>query len=275
MRIRATVAAVSGALALSALAVPAAQAEDAPKAGGLSAFSGQAQSDDVVGDTKITNVVINGGKNIVLGTTAAKTITVSVTATDNSGIDDADVALWHGSSVDDPDGFLLTNEETATCTASSATTTCKHTITVDPQADLYKNSLAGTWKVAAIAWAKDGDYMEKDAYKTHRVQRFSKLTVNAAPEPVVKGKPITVTGKLSRANWETSTYAGYTGQPVKLQFRKAGTSTYTTLKTVTTNSTGNLKTTVTAASDGYWRWSFAGTSTTPAVSAAGDYVDVR
>ncbi|MFD5097836.1 DUF5707 domain-containing protein [Streptomyces albidochromogenes] len=277
MRIRATVAAVSGALALSAFAVPAAQAEDAPKAGALSAFAGQAPADDIlVGDTKITNVVVNGGKDIVLGTTNPKTITVSVTATDPSGIQDAYVALWHGASADDVDGYVIPNEEAATCTATNATTaTCKLTITIDPQLDLYMNSLAGTWKVEAAAQGKDEDFVWKDAYKTHRVQRFSKLTVNASPEPVVKGKTITVTGKLSRANWETSTYAGYTAQPVKLQFRKAGTSTYTTVKTVTSSSTGTLKATVTAASDGYFRYSFAGTSTTPAVSAAGDYVDVR
>ncbi|MGW7198284.1 DUF5707 domain-containing protein [Streptomyces chryseus] len=277
MRIRATVAAVSGALALSAFAVPVAQAEDAPKAGALSAFAGQAPADDIlVGDTQITNVVVNGGKDIVLGTTNPKTITVSVTATDPSGIQDAYVALWHGASADDVDGYVVPNEEAATCTESSATTaTCKLTITIDPQLDLYMNSLAGTWKVEAAAQGKDEDFVWKDAYKTHRVQRFSKLTVNASPEPVVKGKTITVTGKLSRANWETYTYAGYTAQPVKLQFRKAGTSTYTTVKTVTSSSTGTLKATVTAASDGYFRYSFAGTSTTPAVSAAGDYVDVR
>ncbi|MGW7052152.1 DUF5707 domain-containing protein [Streptomyces sp. NPDC054887] len=275
MRIRATVAAVTGALALSALVAPAATAVDAPKPGRLAAFAGQAPADDVVGDTKITNVVVNGGKDIVLGTTNPKTITVSVTATDASGINDAFVALWHGTA-DNVDGYLIPNEETATCTAVNATTsTCKLTITIDPQLDLYMNSLAGTWKVEAAAEGNDADYIWKDAYKTHRVQRFSKLTVNASPEPVVKGKTITVTGKLSRANWETYTYAGYTGQPVKLQFRKAGTSTYTTLKTVTSSSTGSLKSTVTAASDGYFRYSFAGTSTTPAVSAAGDYVDVR
>ncbi|GAA2950943.1 DUF5707 domain-containing protein [Streptomyces enissocaesilis] len=276
MRIRATVAAVSGALALSAFAAPAAQAEDAPKPDSLSAFAGQAPADEIVGDTKITNVVVNGGKAIVLGTTAAKTYTVSVTATDPSGIEDAYVDLWHGASAEEADNWLLPNEEAATCTASSATTsTCKLTITVDPQIDLYENSFAGTWKVTAAALGKDGDMIWKDAYKTHQVQRYAKLTVNASPEPVVKGKTITVTGKLSRANWETSAYAGYTKQPVKLQFRKAGTSTYTTVKTVTSSSTGDLKTTVTAASDGYWRYSFAGTSTTPAISAGGDYLDVR
>ncbi len=90
-----------------------------------------------------------------------------------------------------------------------------------------------------------------------------------------KGKTLTVTGKLSRANWEDHRYHGYTSQPVKLQFRKAGTSTYTTAKTVHSDSAGNLKTTTTALYDGYWRFSFAGTSTTPAVSATGDYVDVK
>ncbi|CUW29516.1 hypothetical protein TUE45_04225 [Streptomyces reticuli] len=84
-----------------------------------------------------------------------------------------------------------------------------------------------------------------------------------------------MTGKLTRANWEDNQYHGYSGQPVKLQFKKAGTTTYTTVKTVYTDSYGNLKTTTTANYDGYWRFSFAGTSTTPAVSAPGDYVDVR
>ncbi|NEE58470.1 calcium-binding protein, partial [Streptomyces sp. SID8455] len=108
-----------------------------------------------------------------------------------------------------------------------------------------------------------------------RLQRFSKLTVNASPEPVRKGRTLTVTGKLTRADWETFTYRGYSKQPVRLQFRKKGATNYTTVRTVTSSSTGTLKTTVKAAADGYWRYSFAGTSTTPAVSAAGDYVDVK
>lgn len=90
-----------------------------------------------------------------------------------------------------------------------------------------------------------------------------------------KGKTLTVTGKLSRANWDTNKYAGYAAQPVKLQFRKKGSTVYTTVKTVKTSSTGVLKTTVTASVDGYYRYTFAGTTTTPAISAAGDFVDVQ
>jgi hypothetical protein len=293
MRIRATVAAVTGALALSALVAPAAQAGDqAPHVHKPSAAEmfGSAVKDTAKGSFAsssaatttpvISKVTVNGGKDIVLGTTAAKTITVSVTASHASGINDGYVILWHGTAPTSPDtidGVLLPNEDAATCTAVNATTaTCKMTITVDPRYDLDKNALAGTWHVAAGVLAGDQSDMEfNDFYSTARVQRLSKLTVNASPEPVKKGKTITVTGKLSRANWESHTYAGYAGQPVKLQFRKKGSSTYTTLKTIKSSSTGTLKTTSTAKVDGYWRYSFAGTSTTPAVSAAGDFVDVR
>ena len=41
------------------------------------------------------------------------------------------------------------------------------------------------------------------------------------------------------------------------------------------DSYGNVKATATAQYDGYWRFNFAGTTTTPAVSATGDYVDVK
>lgn len=256
MRIRATVAAASGALVLSALAVPAAHAAGA--------------------DPVLTKVTINGGKDIVLGTTDAKTVTLSVTASHASGIADGWLMLWHGKDLDEGLDAVLVPEEEPTCEDASPTkATCTFTVSVAPRTDLVKNAVAGTWHVLAGAQAKDGSSVSYDSYTTARVQRASRLTVNAAPEPVKKGKTLTVTGKLDRANWEDHAYHGYSGQPVKLQFRKKSSSTYTTVKTVKTSSTGTLKTTVKASADGYWRYSFAGTSTTPAISAAGDFVDVK
>ncbi|WP_225074611.1 DUF5707 domain-containing protein [Streptomyces sp. CoT10] len=258
MRIRATVAVAAGALALTALAVPAAQA------------------DDVSGDTKISNVVVNGGKPVVVGATAAKNVTVTFTATDDSGIDWAQLILFHGPNVDKADSGALANSSdgTAKCTKVDATTSkCTSTFTLQPRYNLI-NKVAGTWKVWAVAAAKDGDYLQKDNAKSFSVQRLSKLTTSAKPKPVKKGKSVTVSGKLTRADWESGKYSGYTGQAVKLQFRKKGTTTYKTLKTVKTNSTGALKTTVKATADGYYRFSFAGTSNTPAVNAPGDLVRV-
>lgn len=43
----------------------------------------------------------------------------------------------------------------------------------------------------------------------------------------------------------------------------------------TTDSKGNLRTTTKATADGYFRYSFAGTPTTPAVTSTADYVDVQ
>ncbi|MFJ2831285.1 calcium-binding protein [Streptomyces sp. NPDC087263] len=292
MRIRATVAAVTGALALSALVIPAAQADaqsgvslDRPSAAerfgtspAKSTFSAAAE------DFTISNLSVNANKNVVVGTTAAKTFTVSVTASHASGIADAYIDLWHGTDVDtDFDGFLPPNEEAAKCAAVNATTSnCKLTITATPGfntedgiGDLYANALAGNWHVTVGALSTDGEVYWNDFYKTHKVQRLSKLTVNAAPEPVKKGKTITVTGKLTRANWETRKYAGVNAQSVSLQFRKASSSTYASVKGIKSTSTGALKTTVKASVDGYHRFVYTGIATTAAVTTAGDYVDVK
>ncbi|MEW1613899.1 MULTISPECIES: calcium-binding protein [unclassified Streptomyces] len=292
MRIRATVAAVSGALALSALAVPAVQADEKPSAGinlpsGAEVFGAEAagapaakaRTARAAERPVIKKVVVNGGKDVVVGATSKKKFTISVTASSPSGIADAYAFLWHGH-IDEVDGMIVPTQETGDCkvSASATTSTCTVSITVDPRTEALYTSQAGSWNVAAGALAATGsedDFIWNDKAAKTRVQRLSKLTVNASPEPVKKGKTITVTGKLTRANWDTGTYKGYAAQPVKLQFKKKGAKSYTTVKTVKTSSTGTLKTTVKASTDGYWRYNFAGTSTTPAVSAAGDFLDVK
>ncbi len=118
-------------------------------------------------------------------------------------------------------------------------------------------------------------FAEKGNLATTLLQRASRIAVNVGPEPVKKGKTITVTGKLIRANWDAGNYGGYATQPVKLQFRKNGTNTYTTVKTIKTTTRGDLKTTVKATADGFFRYVFAGNTTTPAVTAAADFIDVK
>jgi hypothetical protein len=286
MHIRATVAAVTGALALSALVVPAAQAADASS--GKAAF-GSASADAESGtttaasalDVTFSNMKVNSGKNIVVGTTNVVSFPVTYTVTHAADLDTSSdnfatgPLIYHGSSMDTADNVFI-SDDPATCTAASSTVlSCKGVINIRPaDGDLW-NSDAGTWGAGALAVTSNGDEKEQGGLGTVKVQRYSELTVNAGPEPVYKGKTITSTGKLSRANWEDNAYHGYTNQPVKLQFRKAGTSTYTTVKTVYSDQYGNLKATATAQYDGYWRFSFAGTTTTPAVSATGDIVDVQ
>ena len=136
--------------------------------------------------------------------------------------------------------------------------------------ELYLDD-AGRWDVAAqVTWS--GGVAGGEAKV--KVVRAARLTANATPEPVKKGKTITVTGMLDRANWETGKYTGYTKQKVKLQFQPKG-GTWATLKTVTTGSKGKLSTTVKAGKDGCYRYSFAGTSTTATKTSSADCIDVR
>ncbi|MFE4796467.1 hypothetical protein ACFRFL_15445 [Streptomyces sp. NPDC056708] len=310
MRIRATVAAVTGALALSALVIPsAAQADDAHRstvsdvaraaqsttAAGSGAKSGArslaAESAPGQLDLTFSKFTVNGGKPIAVGTTATKTVPTTFTVTHAADVNifasdfALDVSLYRGS-FNSPTNELYGDADPTCKAVSSTVATCKGRIDISPQYDLIGNADATTWKAGGFAVDFNGQDPEnpdvskigfalQEGLGTARVQRLSKLTVDAAPEPVKKGKTITVTGKLSRASFDDLKYHGYTGQPVKLQFRKKGSSTYTTVKTIKSSSTGTLKTTVKASVDGYWRYSFAGTSTTPAVSAAGDFVDVK
>ncbi|MFI9152949.1 calcium-binding protein [Streptomyces sp. NPDC053367] len=299
MRTRTAVAAVSGALALSALVMPAAQADDsagvdrpgitqqravsvpggAAKSGSASAAVG-AQAAPVV-----SNVRINSGKAVVVGSKSAKTFTVSMTASHPSGIDSIYIDLWHGSDPYRADGYLPSGDA-VTCDAVTSTTAvnCKMTITATPGVndpklvgDLYANVLAGTWHVGVGAWAKDGSEYVNDFYRTHRVQRNAVLTMNASPEPVVKGRALTLKGAFTRANWETGTYSKFTNQYMQLQFKKAGATAYSKVKTVKSNTYGAISTTHTATYDGTWRFFFSGASTTtsPMTVSPGDYVDVR
>jgi len=242
------------------------------------AFAGPAsQGDETAGATRISNVVVNGGKPVKLTDQPLQDFKAKFTATDPSGIASGDMYLYRGS-YDTPDAVLY-GTWAATCTKVNATTsTCEgHFAYIEPRWTLGRNSLAGTWKLAAWAESADGTgYVDLHAAKPVAVLRDAALTVNASPEPVAKGKTLTVTGKLSRVDWETrGGYHGYAGQKVKLQFRKKGASAYTTVKTVSTDGSGNLKTTIKAAADGYWRYSFAGTSTTAPATASSDFVDVR
>ncbi|WP_328554777.1 MULTISPECIES: calcium-binding protein [unclassified Streptomyces] len=227
-----------------------------------------------MGDTKVSNVVVNGGKDVAVGTTNMVSFKVTFTASDPAGIASGQTYLYHGT-WSDPDDFWTQDSPSETVCTSGTTVTCTSTYSVWPEYDLYGNAFAGTWHFGAYAKAKDGDSVKRTNLGTFHVQRYSKLTVNASPEPVTKGRTITVTGKLTRANWDDRKYHGYTGQPVKLQFRKAGSSTYSTVRTVDTDGSGNVKATATASVDGTWRYYFAGTSTTPAVAATGDSVDVK
>ena len=278
MRIGATLAALSGALVLSAVLVPVALA-DGDKPYPL--------------DVSFSNITINKGKPIVAGTTGALTVPITYTLTHGADVDIAaedfftDVELYYGGSYVNSEAGLY-GDDWAHCTAASPTVAhCTQSIVIRPARDLF-DATAGKWKAYAYARELNGqdpgsdDYdvtktgsVEKEGLAGPSVLRLAKLSVDASPEPVRKGATITVTGRLTRAGWEGAKYAGYGNQAVKLQFRKNGTNTYTTVKTIRTAANGDLKTTVRATVDGFFRYVSATTTTTSDAYAAPDFIDVK
>ncbi|MEE1761836.1 calcium-binding protein [Streptomyces sp. SP18BB07] len=259
MRKRATLGVVvTGALALTALAVPAAQA------------------DDQFGNIRISNVSVNGGKAVVVGAKANKTVTLKFTVTDNSGHRTASAYLYRGKTIESAEGIVASNKDPISCKkVSSSKSNCSATFTFKPGVEVI-NSLAGTWKTTVLAQAKDYDYAIKDNARSFKVLRSSQLAgANASPEPVAKGATVTITSKLTRANWNTNVNGALSGQPVQLQFKKKGSTTYKAVKTINSASTGDVSTTVKASVDGTYRYVFAGTSTTAGATATGDTIDVK
>ncbi|MFF4244027.1 hypothetical protein ACFYY2_06095 [Streptomyces sp. NPDC001822] len=259
---------IVGALALSAFAAPPAQAAG-------------------TGIT-VSRVVVNGGKSVVVGTSDVKRPSLTFRVTLPSGYSTSDWSAWsarpflyHGTTVAKglDDGGLRTGIYTCYPTTARIAD-CEGSLYIDPRYDLDSNNDATTWNIGVLTqlWKPSGGLRAEQhvtASGAVKVKRWAKATVDASPEPVTKGRAITVTGSLKRADWVKHAYTGYAGKSVSLQFRKAGGSAYSTVKTATTSSTGSLKTTVKATVDGYWRWSFGGSSTSGTAAAAGDFVDVR
>ncbi|MFD9978821.1 hypothetical protein ACFWZJ_00360 [Streptomyces massasporeus] len=264
------VATLVGALGLSVLNAPAAQAAD-------------------TGIT-VSGIVINNGKPTVVGTTKEVEPPIrfdialpSGYTTSNPSRYDAYPFLYRGSiktAADTGENFIQPGSYTCYETDSKHAH-CEGNLYIDPhpsQEHVDSNSDATTWKVGVSLklWKADGGLKTGELETrsaTAQLKRAAKATTNASPEPVTKGKPITVTGKVTRANWSTKKYDAYSGRTVSLQFRAKGTDTYKTLKKAT-SSTGGLKTTVTASVDGYYRWVYYGNSTTSVATSAADYVDV-
>ncbi|MEW2398510.1 hypothetical protein [Streptomyces sp. NPDC046862] len=254
--------AVCGALALSALAVPSAQA--------------------LTPDITFSNVVVNSGKAITVGTTNTVIVPVTYTITRSADVqfDDVNamVMLYRGTSFTTAQNVLGPGDAPSCTAVNDTTQNCTGDISITPQGDLYEAADATTWKTAGeyIRMGDDGvDVIARNTGSTATIKRAAKLTTNATPEPVAKGKTLTVKGSLTRATWSSGTYTGYASQPVTLQFRAKSSTTYSDVKTVTSGTGGALSTTVTASVDGYYRYKFAGTSTTAAKTSTSDYVDVQ
>ena len=138
------------------------------------------------------------------------------------------------------------------------------------------NEERGYHHVMATAYNADYNSTEHvfaNGFTLKRRTAWQSGTFNASPEPVAKGKPITIKGRLMVVDWDNDRYYGYGNQSVKIQFRTS-TGTYATVKTVTTRSDGWVSTSVTAQRSGSWRVYYSGHSAAGSSTVTGDNVPV-
>ena len=133
----------------------------------------------------------------------------------------------------------------------------------------------GKWRVRVVAYSKSGKALgsrEKSWYEKFdtAVQSF-----NAAPEPIRKGRTLTLSGRLIRANDLGTGYTSYSGKTMRVYFRPKGSSTWSYMGYTKTARDGRFRKAFTAKRDGTWRAYFPGTSNFDRQKSRDDYIDVR
>ncbi|MDX5571926.1 HtaA domain-containing protein [Streptomyces sp. ID01-9D] len=137
-----------------------------------------------------------------------------------------------------------------------------------------------TWSTVA----KDGTWRARYAGTADRAAAVSSLDsvdvklrtavsgFNASPEPVRKGRTITVKGTLRSLD---GTWKNTSGQSVVILFKADGSSKWSKPATVRTNSHGVFSKGFTAKKAGTWKAQFTATSARLGTTSSGDRVDVR
>lgn len=229
------------------------------------------------GGVSFTRVAVNDGKPIVIGVKEEVEVHAVFRMTTKLRYDYGPVVFPYRGKLDRSDTIHIAIVGSDCKVVDKAKGICdfEEWLYIDPRHTDFGNEDAGTWKTAAQVHLAGDAYDMDDENLPLQVKRATRVTVNASPEPVAKGRTITVTGRVTRANWDTHTYQGYAGRTVSLQFKAAGASSYKTVKKATSSSTGALRTTVKATGPGTWRWTYYGNSTSGAKSSTGDHVAVR
>lgn len=142
-------------------------------------------------------------------------------------------------------------------------------MSVDPA--YLRNSDAGRWSTHLHA---TGSTRTERPGPGFRIVRASRLSVDATTEHPRRGAAVPVRGVLTRADWDAGRYVAHRQQKLTLQFRTVK-GRYADVGTARTDDRGRVRSTVKATVDGCYRWSYAGTGTTAAVTTKGDCIDVR
>ena len=202
----------------------------------------------------------------VVGARAVKTSTYTVVLDNNCDNPGLFVNL---ASTDDVVGQNITMNSPSTDGKGRYTFT--GSTSWDP-ATMNNAQYAGTW-ISVIDVFSDNGPSLSSLGADFSVLRATTVTAKTSAV-ATKGTLIPVTGRLTRANWDSGTNVHYVGQRADLQF-KTPTGVYTTIKSSRSTSNGFLFNFVQANADGCFRYLYRGNATTVSSASSAACVDVR
>ncbi|MER5401677.1 hypothetical protein [Streptomyces sp. NPDC002599] len=134
----------------------------------------------------------------------------------------------------------------------------------------------GYWRLH-YAGSTTKDIKGGDSTALRRNRALTRIKdANASPEPVTKGRTITVKGVLQERAAGSTTWKAYGARKVQILFRPKGRTTWYLMSTVTTKSNGSFSKGFKAQQDGTWVPVFSYPDSKHFVGeGAEDYVDVR
>ena len=144
----------------------------------------------------------------------------------------------------------------------------------------YFDKYSATGRGSLNVEVNDSDYNTtyRDGVPFYVRRNVTMNSFNAAPEPVRKGSPVTVSGlvkRLSVNSWGDARYVPYVSHSVHIYFRASTSKTYTKVATTSTTSNGTFAKKITATVDGCWKAYSTQTSYNVGRWSTGDCVDVR
>jgi hypothetical protein len=136
-------------------------------------------------------------------------------------------------------------------------------------------SYLGKWRVRVVAYTRKGK-----ALGSREVSWYEKFdtvikSYNASPEPIRKGRTLSVHGRLFRVNNLGTGYTSYPGKRIEVFFLAKGAKSWTYMGATKTARDGRFRKAFKAKRDGVWRAYFPGTSNFDRQKSWDDFIDVR
>lgn len=126
----------------------------------------------------------------------------------------------------------------------------------------------GSYTLRVLAFDTAANVSELVKVGTYQARYKTKLGLDVADRTVAKGEAVALSGSLRRVS--PTGWQGFAGQKLVVQFREAGTTTWTRVGRVYTGALGTFTSDkFTAAKAGSWRVVFAGDAKTVSATSQG------